>query len=53
MPVNWKTTLIGLLGGILTLYSGGMNLKSAVIAGTLGLLGTVARDHDNHSTTPI
>lgn len=46
MPKNWKTTLAGFLGGALTAWAGGMDLKSVVIGAAIAAVGTAAKDHD-------
>lgn len=41
---NWKTTVIGFAGAVLTLMASGMNLKAAATAATLAALGAAAKD---------
>ena len=49
---NWKTTVIGVIGGALSLYTGGMNGKSAMIAATLAALGAVSKDFNVSGPPP-
>lgn len=46
---NWKTTLIGAIGAVFTvvwplLQTGSVDIKDAVSAGVLALLGYLAKD---------
>ncbi len=43
---NWKTTLIGLAGGIFGLIANGVNWKTAVSSSLMALLGLAAKDHN-------
>lgn len=43
---NWKTTLAGFIGGVMILYSQGLNFKGAVLAGALQAIGLLAKDRD-------
>lgn len=45
---NWKTTLIGLVGGLLTAYSAGglHDLKAAIPGAVLAIIGLFSKDFD-------
>jgi hypothetical protein len=48
---NWKTTVIGLLGGLLVKYIPDAETRTAVLAGIVAALGLVAKDGDKSGTT--
>lgn len=41
---NWKTTLIGIVGGALNLFASGVNWKSVAMSAALAALGAVSKD---------
>ena len=49
---NWKTTLIGIAGAVLTVLAGGGDQQSLVQAATIAALGVVAKDFDKSHTQP-
>ena len=49
---NWKTTLIGVVGAVLTVMAGGGDQQSVIQAATMAALGVVAKDFDKSHTQP-
>jgi hypothetical protein len=50
---NWKTTLAGIGAGALQLFANGTNWKSVLLAASMAVLGTFAKDSNvTGGTTP-
>lgn len=47
MSKNWKTTLLGLMAGVLNLVANGATWKSAALSVGLAAVGAVAKDYNN------
>ena len=45
---NWKTTIIGIVGGMLTAVSNGVTWQTAATGAAIALLGIASKDAGNH-----
>jgi hypothetical protein len=48
---NWKTTLVGILGGVLTQYVKDPEARQAILAAVIAGVGIFAKDGDKSGTT--
>lgn len=49
---SWKTTLLGLAAGALSMYANGMSGKSALAATAIAAIGVFAKDGDVTHSQP-